>query len=251
LLGAFLLGEREGERRAPGDRKWSAWRPTQDGAKGAKQIAARVGGAYRLPDGAQLVRVEGGEFEIAGLQLTVAIRRGGGASELFDGEGVLYRLCGLGRSCAITSGKPSPLRHLLLRREALELALYSFRYLEGVDQVVVLLPPKLGDEPAQALFFRRDQMRDTLAKPLDATLVGRTPTVERVLQSPDTLLVEHFTLPALFRYRLTLTGQDDRALLVLEPFNSPAPEQLDPRQTQTRQARWRSGDSPARPRISL
>jgi hypothetical protein len=189
------------------------------------------------------VRVEGGELEIAGLPLTVAVRQIGGTTELFNGEGVLYRLCGPGKSCAISSGKPSQLRHLLLRREALELALYSFRYLEGIDQVVVLLPPKPGDEPAQALFFRRDQMRDTLVKPLDATLVGRTPTVGGVLRSPDTLLVEQFTIPALFRFNLTLAGQDDRGLLVLEPFNSPEPDRQDSGRTQTTQLTRQSGDS--------
>ena len=78
---------------------------------------------------------------------------------------------------------------------------------------------------AQALFFRRDQMRDTLAKPLDATLVGRTPTVARVLRSPDALLVEQLTIPVLFRFSLTQANKDDRAFLVLEPLNSPEAEQ--------------------------
>ena len=60
---------------------------------------------------------------------------------------VLYRLCGLGAQCAINKGKPSNERGLLLQREALELALYSFRYLDGVKNVVALMPPSPGKKP--------------------------------------------------------------------------------------------------------
>ena len=53
----------------------------------------------------------------------------------------MYTLNGLGPNGSIPGGKPSTSARLLLRREALELALYSFRYLDDVDMVVVLLPP--------------------------------------------------------------------------------------------------------------
>ncbi len=39
-----------------------------------------------------------------------------------------YILCGLGANCSIKGGKASTARHALLRREALELALYTFKY---------------------------------------------------------------------------------------------------------------------------
>ena len=224
LLGGFVLGERD-NRRAPDGPTWSQWRPTKAGAEGAKQIATRVGREYRLSNRRQLVLVEGGTLEIAGLQLTVGMRQSGGDIDVFDDAGVLYRLCGLGASCAIATGKPSAERHLLLRRQALELALYSFRYLDDAEQVLVFLPPNPGEDPSQALFFRRDQMQDTLARPLDATLVDRTPTVARVLRSPDALLVEQLTIPVLFRFSLTQANKDDRAFLVLEPLNSPEAEQ--------------------------
>lgn len=220
LLGGLLRGDRDGGRAREGP-TWSDWQPTKDGAAGARQIAAHVGRGYRLAGGAQLVRVEAGELEIAGLRLTVAVRQGGGESEVFDDEGVLYRLCGLGENCEIATGTPSPRRHLLLRREALELALYSLRYLDAAEQVVVLLPPRPGDELSQALFFRRDQMQEALAKPLEVTLVDRAPTVARVLRSPDTLLVERLTIPTLFRFIVKPADQDGRAFLVLEPFRSP------------------------------
>ena len=160
---------------------------------------------------------------MSGLPLTVAVRdpgSAGGAVTPYGGTGVLYRLCGLGRGCAIPPGKPSIERHLLLRREALELALYSLRYLDDVEAVVVFMPPRRGDQPSQALFFRKDQVRGEIEKPLDATLVDRTPTVARVTKSPDALLVEQLTIPALFRFSVSPAGQDDRTLLVLDPLDT-------------------------------
>ena len=35
--------------------------------------------------------------------------------------------------------------------------------------------------------------------------------------------MEQLTIPALFRFSLTPAGQDDRAFLVLEPFDAAAP----------------------------
>src|SRR5207245_970324 len=55
---------------------------------------------------------------------------------------IVYNLCGQGSGdCSIGVGTPSPARLLLLRREALELALYTFKYLGGIDTVVGILPP--------------------------------------------------------------------------------------------------------------
>ncbi len=227
LLGALLL---PGVLRTAGRRRaragWSAWKPTKDGPPGAAQIAAARRPAYRGPDGRQLVLVKGGALEVSGLPLTVAVRdpgSAGGAITTSDGKGVLYRLCGPGRGCAVAPGKPSIERHLLLRREALELALYSLRYLDDVDDVVVFMPPRTGDQPSQALFFRKDRMRGEIEKPLDATLVDRTPTVARVTRSPDALLVEQLTIPALFRFTLTPADQDDRTFLVLDPLDAHGP----------------------------
>ena len=95
----------------------------------------------------------------------------------------MYTLNGLGPSGSIRGGKPSEERHLLLRREALELALYTFRYVEDVDLVVALLPPTPPEEktakngatasttdetPTQALFFRPGDLEPQLEIPLRA-----------------------------------------------------------------------------------
>ena len=64
------------------------------------------------------------------------------AVSLLSGNTIAYNLCGIGgKNCAIGIGTPSSARLLLLRREALELALYTFKYVHGVQNVVAILPP--------------------------------------------------------------------------------------------------------------
>ncbi|HVI37480.1 MAG TPA: hypothetical protein VM684_14710, partial [Gaiellales bacterium] len=205
---------------------WSKWAPNPNGADGPTQIADHVGHEYRLPNGKQLVAVTGGPLQIdvggVSLPVTVALRESaaqGGDIKLFNGNGVLFRMCGLGEKCAIAQGKASTSRHLLLRREALELALYSFRYL-AVDEAVVFLPPRKGQDPTQALFFRREDsdLRNAVARPLDATLVRETPSVSGVTRSPDAQLVQTITTSKLFTFSFTQANQDARAFLVLDPL---------------------------------
>jgi hypothetical protein len=211
---------------------WSQWRPLSDGIAGAQQIAEHVGREYRLPNGQQLVGVTGGAMEIAGLPVTIAIRETaaqGGDINFVDGSGVLYRLCGLGKKCAIEQGEPSAKRHMLLRREALELALYSFRYL-GVSDAVVIMPAgkattKVNGKDktktsTEALLFRRGDhdVAGAVTRPLDATLVPKTPSVNGVTRSPDASLVDAITTRKLFNFSFQQANQDARAFLVLDPL---------------------------------
>ena len=117
----------------------------------------------------------------------------GGDINFIEGKGLLYTLNGLGPKGSVRGGKPSSERHLLLRREALELAFYTFRYIDDVDLVVALLPPvtvtargskpgKKGaaaprdrGEAGQALFFRPGDLKPQLEIPLGATMPPRDP----------------------------------------------------------------------------
>ena len=207
---------------------WSRWAPTEQGAAGAAQIAAHVKGQYRLDSGEQIVDVQAGPLQVGEFELTIAIRRPpeqGGSIEIRDGEALGYRLCGMGENCSIPSGEPSEARHLLLRREALELALYSFRYLEDVEDVVVFMPPPKGQAPSQALLFRRPHFQPLLERPLAATLAASTPTVSSVASAPDAELVERLTLPNLFQWSLTQGNVEQRVFLVLAP---PRPQSRGP-----------------------
>jgi hypothetical protein len=205
--------------------QWSTWTPKQTGTAGAQQIAEHVAHEYKLPDGRQLVDVSVTGLEIQGVPLAVALREApaqGGDIRVFDDGGLIYRLCGLGPDCAISSGKPSAKRHLLLRREALELALYSFRYLNGVHQIVVFMPPRLGEKPSQALFFRAGDVSQELDRPLTASLSPRVPSVRTVTLSPDATLVNELTTPKIFKFSLTQANTDNKGFIVLDPFDAAA-----------------------------
>jgi len=212
---AIALG---GSHSSPSDTIWSSWRPADGGLKGAQEIANHVAPTYRLADGKQLVAVSGGPLEFARLPATVALRAepGGQNIEIVPGDGILYTLCGLGENCAIRTGKPSQERHLLLRREALELALYSFRYINGVDSVVVLLPPRRGQQPSQAMLFRNGDLNDQVDRPLRATLPTAPSTPDR-LTTTDVTVVQRLTTPRLYNFRLQ-QGQDATVFLVLDPL---------------------------------
>ena len=195
---------------------WSPWRPTATGLAGAEQIARHVGPTYRLPDGEQLALVRSGPLQIAGLPATLAVRSAprGGSVSVVEGDSVLYSLCGLGPRCSIATGKPSVERHLLLRREALELALYTFRYLPEIDVVVALLPPRRGDPPNSLSLFRRSDLEAHLERPLQATLAPKPPSVDRIADERQRL--ERLTAPYLFRFTVE-QGQDARPILILNP----------------------------------
>jgi hypothetical protein len=220
---------------------WSDWRPTAtSGAAAAEQIADHVGAHYKLPNGKQLVGVRGGALEIQQVPVTIAIQepasQGGSVDYLNDGSGVMYRMDGIGTSDGHIPGTPSPNRHLLLRREALELALYSFRYL-GVSETVVLFPPTVDTSRNKttgtlsqsstpktediAFLFRRDQpdVQAALAHPLKTTLSAETPSVNGISRSPDAATVRSLTNTKAYTYNLQQANTDLRLFLVLAPIS--------------------------------
>jgi hypothetical protein len=186
LLAVVLIAGLGGDDAPSG---WSTWRPTaDDDYAAAEQIASHVQAQYRGADGNQLVMIESGPPEVASTPLSIALRTApqGGDIEEIDGKGVMYTLNGLGTNGSVKGGNPSAARLALLKREALELALYTFRYVEDVDNVVALLPPppqREGQPPTQqpavqALFFRPGDLKRQLERPLRVTVQGPTPRPE-------------------------------------------------------------------------
>jgi hypothetical protein len=206
---------------------WSPWKPTSGGVAGAAEIANHVAPEYR-ESGKQLVNIDANDLSFKGVPLTVALQTApeqGGNIQIHGEKGILYQLCGLGSTCAIDHGKPSTERGLLLRREGLELALYSFRYLKDVKQVVVLIPPAKGKAQTIALYFQRDEVRAQLSRPLTSSLVPKAPTVDTVTLSPDAAFVDRATdEPYLFT--LNGSGFNNGGMLVLEPYTPAGDSQL-------------------------
>jgi hypothetical protein len=206
---------------------WSQWTPTTgDMLVGAEDIAAYVGDRYKLDDGEELVRVKSSGMELQ--DLSVAVRPSGGTIEFLDGDGVIYVLDGLGPQGMLARGKRSEERGRLLRREALELALYSFRYLDDATMVAVLMPPTLEDgesaagstgQPAlrqQAVFFRPGDLLPLLQVPLGQTLVPTTPRPKTVT-AQEAARIDALTLGNLFIASFEQAQDGGAYLLLSEP----------------------------------
>ena len=203
---------------------WSTWKPSaKDGFAAADQIAEHVSHKYRLGNGDQMVAVTAGPIEFLDVPLSVAVRTSpsGGDIRLLDGKGVMFTLNGLGPHGSIKGGTPSKERHLLLRREALELALYTFRYIDDVDMVVALLPPPLKKnqqattamQPRPALFYRPGDLKPELDRPINATIAPATPRPETIAP-PEVKQIDAITTPNLFEATFQ-QAQDARAYMVL------------------------------------
>jgi hypothetical protein len=205
---------------------WSAWKPADAGRiDEASEIAAHVAPMYRLaPGGAQLVSVKATKPEVQNISVEDVVLTTSSQDYKFVStkDSVVYVLCGLGSRCAIASGTPSTERARLLRREALELALYTFKYVDGVSSVIALIPPPANDPNTNwALFFQKKDFEDQLSRPLGQTLPapsnGRKLVPESVVGNQDEQTVEKLTRPYWFTSSFQ-QAQDGNAILVLDPI---------------------------------
>lgn len=215
---------------------WSSWEPSGSDTAKTRQIADRISRSYRLPSGQQLAvalsgppTVSAGDAEsTASIPVrAIAIRpdTSAGLAEEDDiaivdaGKSFQYVLCGLGPSCSIASGTPSEERHALLRRQAVELALYTFKYVPSIETVTVFLPPRPdGAVPPNAVFLSRKDVKDELGQPLFKTLEPTTPGIDQ-LKGRELAAVNRITKPRLYQFEYT-QAQDGSAVLVLDPVVS-------------------------------
>lgn len=187
-------------RDTPPPTKWSSFEPDGSSIARIRQIADHIARGYRAGN-RQLVFVDGSrpvfnvpgqagsspsEIDVSKIAVLADTSKGQaeeGDYDIYDANSsVSYKLCGAGTNCSISAGTPSTARLQLLRREALELALYTFKFVEDVDSVVVFLPPPPPTADGQqqssgALFLRRSQVEDELKVPLSRTLATQPPPV--------------------------------------------------------------------------
>jgi hypothetical protein len=212
---------------------WSTWRPTGRETSYADQVADFVARRYRSESGNQLVGVLAGPPVVENLPVqAVAIENRSAVPnarpeiEIFQtGDSVMYTLCGLGEQCSIREGEASEERMQLLRRQALELSLYTFKYVEDANSTIVLLPPNLGDpedpqdDTAAALFLRKQDFGRELGQPLRQTLAEETPPAIAEFDPREALIVDRLTEQNLFLYgyQQVPTGG---AIIVLSPLTA-------------------------------
>jgi hypothetical protein len=197
---------------------WSAWKPSTTTIGGTAQaIAAHIGGAYRRNDGKQLTRIVLDAPPPAAANVeAIALANGTALRALYDpGKTILYTLCGKQQNCAL-GGTGSIDRGDVLRRETLELALYTLKYTPS-ENVGVFFPPSTSDQvTTNIFFFTRDDLKRQLDRPLQHTLLHQSPPVpgridSRELQTIDTLTGGH-------RYHFGVqTANGGRKVLVLQP----------------------------------
>lgn len=209
----------------PGAADWSSWEPTGSPEASAKQIADHVSKGYRLPSGNQLAIALVGPPEVQDVAVrAIAVKPDtttGQAEEndieVVDAQkSVMYILCGLGDRCSIKEGKPTEARHQLLRREALELSLYTFKYLKGVDSVVVFLPPRADAEIGSSVFLKKSDVSDELRRPLRQTLLRSSPPELGAIDTIELGNIDRLTRPRVFQYEFQ-QAQEGSAILVLTP----------------------------------
>ncbi len=233
--------------------RWSSWKPPDSGNQGAQDIADHIAPFYRLSGTDQLDVITVMSLANAstlsassttssvsnGLEVAVRPNTFSSQISLLNGKTVAYNLCGIGsNNCTIGIGTASADRLLLLRREALELALYTFKYIGGVNNVVAVLPPGhptvtstlTAKPPSQtpsplldtAVLFVKAELVPWLSQPLSSTLQEFPPAAELSQlslwhQTPEAGLVDQITARGLFSEKL-VNAQDGSHLIVLDPL---------------------------------
>lgn len=241
LAGAVVIAAGgRGQTRTAGS--WSAWSPADNGLQGAQEIADYLAPYYRATPAQQLAVVTAVNLNNGSNPLQVAIPSSGTSATsgsmvpLPSSSTIVYNLCGVGsKDCSIAVGAPSPNRLLLLRREGLELALYTFKYIAGINTVVAILPPghtvqgctgicskpqeKTITKPLDvALAFDRAELSPWLSRPLRTTLPeALPPTVSQIQNAPEAELVSILTAHGLFSEHPE-QAQDGSTVLALSPM---------------------------------
>jgi hypothetical protein len=210
---------------SPGPR-WSAWKPSGGGLGASKQIAEHVGAAYHLPGGEQMVDVIAKAPSVSPASTVtipihyLAVRgtkgQGDQITTVSPTDSVMYSLCGLGASCSIAKGKASVERGRLVRREIFELALYTFKYVGGVKNVIAFMPPQPGAQPKYVVYLRKDDLEEQLKQPLVTTLAAKAP-LPKTIPAREVRSIDSITEPRVFSFSLSQAQQGD-AILVLAPL---------------------------------
>jgi hypothetical protein len=134
---------------------------------------------------------------------------------------VWYSLCGLGPPCSIPTGTPSLNRGALVRREILELALYTFKYVDGVKHVVAFMPPRDAKASPVVVYLQKNDVEAELKHPLASTLPGKVPFPD-TLTARDLQTIDAATQRHLFSiYDIAHTQQGDWVLALAPVLRSP------------------------------
>ena len=199
---------------------WSSYTPKGgDVYTKAQNMADHVAPAYKY-NGEPIAVVQAQpllyqDAAVEGIAFTrTPFRKIGSPFRQFEpvGSTVAYVFCGTATRCGIPAAGAQTVDPLL-RREALELALYTFKYSPSVDSVVGLLPPA-GKNTNYAVYLRRRNFTDQLSKPLDATLPPHKVLSYDQLGPVEKATVDRLTMKNTYQSQFS-QGANGRTLLVL------------------------------------
>ena len=209
---------------------WSSWAPPRGStAKMTNEIADHVAHEYRLnKGGTQLVAVVSEppevtsgthKISISNIAVRETAQTDKGIQIINSGGVWVDQFCGLSPSCAISTGKATVTRGRLVRREALEVALYTFKFVPSISSVVAFMPPPPGSTASTLLYLQKTNLTKELSQPLAKTLPLATPPLPTNPDTAEASTIDKLTLPAVYKYQLQQL-QDASALLVLNPFST-------------------------------
>jgi hypothetical protein len=224
LTGLIVLVISPGHHAPP---PWSTWKPPSGSSqKVAAAIADHVARRYRMSEtGGQLVAAIASPPQVTSGTHTIAIKavavrkapQSNTGIAIYDTDKTTnYTLCGLGAHCSIASGKAVLTRGLLVRREALEIALYTFKFAPDVNSMAAFMPPRSGQTSSSILYLRKDDLKNQLHQPFQETLPLDTPPLPTATDTVERSTIDKLTLPHMFTYKLTAL-QTGGAALVLDP----------------------------------
>lgn len=230
---AVMLIERPDER---GNVAWSDWKPSGREASYANQIADHIGPMYRLGQGGQPIAAIAREPSFEGVPVEAVViqdqapyraSRPNIEGPTQTSNTVMFVLCAFGPQCSLDEqSAQSTAVQTLLQRQALELSLYTFRYVDGADSTLVVLPPRLGANPEDpsddirtALYLRKKDFGRELSQPISQTLVTSSDGEVGQLGRTEALTVARLTDPKVFRYE-PIQLPTGEVMLGLVPVNT-------------------------------
>jgi len=220
---------------------WSKFVPTGASLDMERQIATQVSSEYKASPGSLLVTVFPGPLQAPGVvqgangpqsvQVPISLialqpdvstgQHEQGDFTFYQPDSTVgYEMCGFSdsqRNCAAPSVSGADPEQLL-RREALELALYTLKYVPGTNAVITYLPPTSNPlAPTRALFVTRNDVKKNLHLPLARTLKPKTILLGGLLV-PDS---GHVTaLAHIFTTSYQTLPSDGTAALTLTPVTT-------------------------------
>ena len=145
------------------------------------------------------------------------LRQVGGRITDFEPSGstIAYVFCGQAQRCALPQAGAGDIG-LLLQRESLELALYTFKYWPDVRSIVTLLPA--NGQSSAAVFLRRRHVEKFLDKPLQATLPPHEELTAESLTSAERETIDRVVVNNTFLSRFE-QAPNGRTVLLLTAVN--------------------------------